>query len=86
MKIGDVVIPARDDVVLACGSGRYTHAIVASVDPFVLVSECGDMLWRFTPDALQDFIALCEAHPRITNVATKRLAWETATYSAEKGK
>ncbi len=31
--------------VLACGSGTYLDAIVASTSPFILVSGAGDMVW-----------------------------------------
>ena len=30
----------------ACGGGIYSRAVVVSVEPFVLVSEDGDMMWR----------------------------------------
>ena len=71
MRIGDIVIPANWDTVLACGSGIYTHAIVASVEPFILVSEQGDMLWE--REHWTDFTVLCQAHPDITKVAVARL-------------
>lgn len=44
---GDIVV-AVPPFVLACGCGRYSHAIVVSESPFVLVSEGGDMLWSAT--------------------------------------
>lgn len=44
MNIGDVVT-AVPGFYLRCGSGVYTHAVVVSLDPFVLVSESGDMMW-----------------------------------------
>lgn len=71
MKTGDVVV-AVPPFVLACGSGRYTHAIVESIEPLILVSEEGDMLWRSTiePGCIR---ALCQAHPRIVQVALDRL-------------
>ncbi len=71
MKVGDVVVHRRERNGLHCGSGIYTHAIVASMEPFVLVSEEGDMKWTCTiePD---DVVALCQAHPKIVEVAIKR--------------
>lgn len=30
---------------LVCGSGRYSRAVVLSTQPFVMVSEQGDMKW-----------------------------------------
>lgn len=47
MKIGDAVV-AVSPFQLVCGSGRYTHAVVVGLDPLVLVSEYGDMLWHAT--------------------------------------
>ena len=48
MKIGDRVIPKAHRYVLRSGCGVYPYAIVKSIDPFVLVSEDGDMTWRAT--------------------------------------
>jgi len=71
VKVGDVVVPIKG-AVLACGSGRYTHAICMGVTPFVLVSEEGDMVWTATVEP-QYFQALCQAHPDIVEVCRKRL-------------
>jgi hypothetical protein len=70
MHVGDVCV-AQGDFVLACGSGRYSHAICVSVDPLVLVSEQGDMLWNTTVNHC-NVRPLCEAHPRIVKVALER--------------
>lgn len=80
MKVGDVVVPRQGGCsryepggtfVLHCGSGMYTHAIVASLKPFALVSEHGDMLWTATvePDY---FLPLCQASEEIMKRAVKR--------------
>jgi len=46
MKIGDIVEPnGIEDYVLACGSGVYPNAVVANIDPLVLISDTGDMRW-----------------------------------------
>lgn len=45
MKVGDVVIVKNFEATLHCSHHIYTHAIVASISPFILVSEEGDMLW-----------------------------------------
>ena len=45
MKKGYVVV-ANGRNVLRCATYAYTHAIVVNLDPFVLVSEEGDMLWQ----------------------------------------
>ena len=77
MKIGDVAISRIDQEgrmvnPLRSGCSYYTHAIVASVDPFILISEEGDMKWSATV-APSDFIFLCQAHPDITGVVLERL-------------
>jgi hypothetical protein len=72
MKVNDVVIPKDPLYPFVSGCGYYTHAIIASMDPFVIISERGDMLWRatVTPDSV---IALCQAHPDIVQVVQERL-------------
>lgn len=70
MRVGDIVIPAGDTV-LACGYGRYNCAIVASVDPFALVSTEADMLWTCTIGP-GDVLVLCRAAPDIVERAVKR--------------
>lgn len=47
MKIKDVVIPINNTV-LRSGCSSYDKAVVASVEPFVLISEEGDMKWSVT--------------------------------------
>ena len=72
MKIGDVMVPLEgpSSGYLCCGSGEYTHAILVSVDPFVMVSEEGDMVWyNATPS---NYVALCQAHSKVTKAAFKR--------------
>lgn len=44
MKVGYIVVPAPGKH-LRSGASIYDHAIVACVDPFVLVSEYSDMCW-----------------------------------------
>jgi hypothetical protein len=47
MEIGDLVKSKNLTVeVLACGSGRYDKAIIYSLEPFCLISEEGDMVWK----------------------------------------
>jgi hypothetical protein len=73
MRVGDVVIqrdgPWSSKAPLVCGSGMYTHAICVSVEPFVLVSEEGDMMWScLKPD---QYVGLCEA-----STSARRLAFD----------
>jgi len=44
ISVGDFVMH-QDPRGLFCGSGIYDMVVVASVDPLILVSEEGDMLW-----------------------------------------
>jgi hypothetical protein len=79
MRVGDVAVPNRQSVIegrfLRCGSGRYTHAIVGSVEPFVLVSDSGDMVWSCTwkPEQLE---FLCQASSEVINNVKKRLNYD----------
>lgn len=56
-EVGDVVI--RIDGVLHCGTYIYTHAICVSLEPFILVSDSGDILWCKVP--IEECKALCKA-------------------------
>lgn len=49
LSVGDVVI-GINGYTLASGAGRYTDAIIVSIEPLVAVSREGDMLWRATID------------------------------------
>lgn len=70
MKVGDIVIAKDWESTLHCSHYKYTHAIIANLNPFILVSELGDMLWaKLDPN---NYISLCQAHPDITNTAIKR--------------
>lgn len=72
MKVGDVVVPRSPDRVLFCGSGTYSHAIVGCLDPFILVSSEGDMIWYVTWQP-EEVIALCQASAEIQQVVASRL-------------
>lgn len=56
---------------LVCGSGVYKYAVVVQIDPMVLVSESGDMLWRATvkPEKLYK---IGVANSRVLDVAMRR--------------
>jgi hypothetical protein len=43
--VQDVAIPKPGHLIF-CGSGTYKWAVVVSVEPFVLVSQHGDMCWK----------------------------------------
>lgn len=44
MKVRDVVFKSHE--YLYSGASRYVTAIVVSVNPFVLISYNGDMMWK----------------------------------------
>lgn len=53
IKIGDQVEPdpTKTNYIFHCGTGRYATAVVVSLDPFVMVSLSGEMMWfRWNPD------------------------------------
>lgn len=47
-KIGDKVEPVHHYFTLASGCEYYNYAYVVNNNPFQLISESGDMLWRST--------------------------------------
>lgn len=51
MHVGNTVIPKPGCSPLRSGCERYSYAVVASLDPFILVSPDGSMLWATTYDA-----------------------------------
>lgn len=80
MNLGDVMVP-RDGPFsgyLACGSGIYTHAILVSIDPFVMVSEQGDMLWSCAKQ--ENYVALCQASIEARERAFARYTKEPQKY------
>lgn len=76
LQVGMIAVFNRKSVldgrVLHCGSGVYSHAIVGSVDPFVLVSQCGDMVWHATVKP-EYFDFLCLASEEIQKTVRNRL-------------
>ena len=70
-KIGQIIVPIDDyKTPLHCGSGMYPYAICVSVEPFVLVSESGDMMWsQHNPD---NFVAKGMADLAVIRTAMER--------------
>ena len=53
MRVGSLVT-SNTRRELVCGSGRYDFAVVASMEPFILISQCGDMKWStWSPEELR---------------------------------
>lgn len=73
IRIGDLVNYKKEsNNVLRCGCGYYNCAVVASIDPFVLVSEEGDMLWRNVK--IEDFEYVGNPSPQALRNVLDRLA------------
>jgi hypothetical protein len=70
IKIGDKVIPIDSKCVLHCGTGTYPHAICVSVEPFILISEEGDMRWD--KQKIQDYTSLGLVSSDIWKVCMER--------------
>jgi len=74
MKVGDVVVSMSESHPLRSGAEWYSHAIVGQVDPLILVSEHGDMVWSATVvEKLPHLRVTCQAHPDIVAVVLARL-------------
>lgn len=71
-EVGDL-IEAVSPYRLACGSGIYPRAVLVSIDPFIAVSEAGDMLWRSTisPTKVK---RIGKALPHVMDIAMRRFA------------
>ena len=75
MKIGDIVEPIDTRNPLHCGSGWYPHAVVCSVEPFIMVSEETDMKW--TCEKAEDYRVTGTASDTVLkNCIKKRLTFE----------
>ena len=71
MQIGDAVIP-KQDYCLVSGCNWYPGAIVVSLNPFVLVSTKGDMIWY--KERPEDFDVIGQARSDI--VARAQARWK----------
>lgn len=71
MKVRDIVVPINGQV-LVSGCEQYSCAIVASLDPFVLISEEGDMKWSATVEK-KNFVSHGKAPKEIWKNVKKRI-------------
>lgn len=76
MKIGDVCVTNDIQYPLVSGASYYLFAICVSVEPFIMVSEEGDMKWSCRD--IGTVTALCQAHPDVVKVAMDRLDRDNA--------
>ncbi len=71
MKVKDIVVPINGHV-LRSGSSSYDCAVVASLDPFVLISEEGDMKWSATVEK-ENFVSQGVATRKVWRNVRKRI-------------
>ena len=70
-NVGDVLVPKQfTETPLHCGTGYYSHAICVSQDPFIMVSESGDMLW--SQHSSDDFLKIGVAPEKVLKVVNRR--------------
>lgn len=74
LRVGDLVNDPKSRTRLCCGSGVYPHAVVMSIDPFIMVSERTDMLW--TCQEIEGFVKVGRASRLTILRCTKRLTWK----------
>jgi hypothetical protein len=72
IAVGDLVNYRSKRGCLCSGCGAYDKAVVVSLDPFVLISEEGDMMWRATVK-IGDFETVGKASREALLNVTKRL-------------
>jgi len=76
LKIGDIVTPHKPyGLVSSCSV--YNCAVVVSVDPFILISKEGDMLWHATV-VPEEFDVVGQADSATLEVCMGRLARDRA--------
>lgn len=73
LRIGDLVADPNCRTRLCCGSGVYPHAVVMSIDPFIMVSEGTDMLW--TQQKIEHFVKVGKASVFTVVKCMRRLTW-----------
>jgi len=75
LSVGDYVAPREDKDLLydSWEQHNYGKAIIASLDPFFLISECGKMTWLSHE---KDFEKVGEAEREVLIVVMERLSIE----------
>lgn len=71
IKVGDFVAPKKSGHYLRSGSEQYDFAIVCSVKPFIMVSECTTMRWSC--DKIEYYVTLGTATPKQMQRCMRRL-------------
>ena len=73
IELGDYVT-CRSGLISGCG--YYDQAVVVSLEPFVLISEQGDMRW--STKNIKDCVAVGKAPPGVWEVCVDRLRRDEA--------
>tara|TARA_R110000772_G_scaffold79172_3_gene169503 strand:- start:2674 stop:2961 length:288 start_codon:yes stop_codon:yes gene_type:complete len=72
IKVGSIVKPTTESgEILRCGMGMYDFAIVISVNPFILVSDCTTMMWSCTVN-IEDYYHVGKADDKHMLECVKR--------------
>ncbi len=73
IEVGDVVVAANGQTteLLFSGCDRYMCAVCVSVNPFILISERGDMRW--STKNIEDFVSTCKAPSDVFKICMDRL-------------
>ena len=72
IKLHDVVVYVDDRQQLRSGASQYPFAVVASLDPFILLSEMADMKWQATI-RIEEFRSIGRASDSMMRRAHDRL-------------
>lgn len=76
IQVGDRVIAREGRHLRSCASA-YQYAIVFSIDPFIMVSPLGDMLWQ--SQKIEDFIPIGKADFDERSAVAARMIREART-------
>lgn len=75
MEVGDLVSPAKPGVYLRSGSESYPGAVVANVNPFVIISCQGDMMWSLQKE--HNFKSVGKADEETMKIVMERYRGDT---------
>ena len=82
MNIRDIVTPINGEI-LRSGSSGYDCAVVASLNPFILISEEGDMMWTATVKK-ENFVSHGQAPKPIWKNVKNRMKRENLKHIVKK--
>lgn len=74
IEVGDIVIAAdgqTEQHLFSGGGDRYECAVCVSVNPFILISDDGDMRW--SSKKIEDFVSRGKAPSDVISICMNRL-------------